>query len=112
MEAMTIIGGLIIFFSVVLAIFQTIGLAHGTISNGILAGLIEVTGGIRKISSLESTKITLACAAFAIAFGGFSVHAQSFHFTAGTGIKNGEYLFAKFLHGIFAAVLTVILLSF
>jgi len=108
MESMTIIGGLIIFFSVVLAVFETIGLPGGTISHGIFAGLIEVTGGARRISSLEPTIITLACTAFVIAFGGFSVHAQSFHFTAGTGIKNGAYLFAKFLHGVFASTLTVI----
>jgi len=109
MESMTIIGGLIIFFSVVLAVFETIGLPGNEISHGIFAGFIEVTGGARRISALQPTKITLACAAFVIAFGGFSVHAQSLHFTEGTGIKTSAYLFAKLLHGIFAAAITVIL---
>jgi sporulation integral membrane protein YlbJ len=108
MEAMTFIGGIIIFFSVVLAGFQALGLPQGTIFDGMFAGLIEVTGGARRLSALEPTVATLACTAFVVAFGGFSVHAQSFHFTAGTGIKNGAYLFAKFLHGIFAAGFTAV----
>jgi sporulation integral membrane protein YlbJ len=107
MESITIIGGLIIFFSVVLAALETFGLPNENIFGGIAAGLVEVTGGSRRISSLEPTLFTLASAAFVIAFGGFSVHAQSFHFTSGTGIKNHKYIFAKFLHGIIAAIFTV-----
>lgn len=111
MESMAIIGGLIVFFSVVLAIFETLGSSGNTIVHGILAGAIEVTGGARRLSELEPSVSTIASAAFVIAFGGFSVHAQTFHFTVGTGIKNGAYLLAKFLHGVFAAVITIIFLA-
>jgi len=111
MESMVFIGGIIIFFRVVLAVFETIGLPPGTISHGILSGAIEVTSGASRISAIPVSKISLAAAAFVIGFGGLAVHAQAFHFTAGLGIKNGKYLWAKFLHGIFAAVITVLLFA-
>jgi sporulation integral membrane protein YlbJ len=109
MESMTIIGGLIIFFSVIVALLEKIILPDAGIFSGIIAGAAEVTGGTRRLSAIEPTLLTLGATAFVIAFGGLSVHAQSFHFTSGTGIKNGKYLFAKFLHGIFAAAFMIIL---
>jgi len=113
MESITIIGGLIIFFSVVVAVFEIIASeAPGSLQNSgfgaVFAGLVEVTNGVRKLSSLEPSLLTLSAVAFIVAFGGFSVHAQSFHFLAGTGIKNKPYLFAKFLHGLFAAFFTAV----
>jgi sporulation integral membrane protein YlbJ len=111
MESMAIIGGLIIFFSVVVAILQILGLPDDSLFGGIVAGIVEVSGGARKISALEPNLFAIAGTAFIIAFGGISIHAQTFHFTAGTGLKNHKYIFAKFLHGIFAAGLTIVILS-
>jgi sporulation integral membrane protein YlbJ len=110
MEAMVLIGGIIIFFSVVVAIPETMGLSKDSLFGGIVAGLVEVAGGVRKISAHEINFFTIASAAFVIAFGGISIHAQTFHFTSGTGIKNHKYIFAKILHGIIAAGLSVILI--
>jgi hypothetical protein len=108
MEAITIVGGLIIFFSVVVAILETVILPDGTIFSAVVAGLVEITTGARKISAFSQNIFSLSAAAFVIAFGGFSVHAQSLHFFHGTGIKNRSYFFAKFLHSVFAAAFTVI----
>jgi len=111
MESMAIIGGLIIFFSVTVAVLETISqeiIGEGILL-GIFAGLVEVTGGARRLAALEPSILTLASVAFVLAFGGFSVHAQTFHFTTGTGIKNGSYLLAKILHGALAAVFTILL---
>jgi len=107
MEALVFVGGLIIFFSVLVEVADTIlGLGENLYS-GVFAGLAEVTGGVRRLSQLESNALTIGAAAFVIAFGGFSIHAQTFHFTSGTGIKALPYLMAKILHGVIAAVLTV-----
>jgi len=118
MDAMVVIGGLIIFFNVVLAIIEEIvnrfELPLGEFFHYI-AGLVEVTSGARRLSALahsENLPLVVATMAFIIAFGGLSIHAQTFHFTAGTGIKNGRYILAKILHGIFAAGLTVLIMKF
>jgi len=109
MESMAVIGGLIIFFNTVLAVLGEVGLPDNGLLAGWLAGLVEVTGGLSKISAEGISTATLAVAAFVIAFGGFSIHMQTFHFTEGTGIKAAPYLLAKLLHGLIAAILTVLL---
>ena len=109
MESMAVIGGLIIFFNTVVAVLSEIGLPNEGMLAGWLAGLIEVTGGLGKISADGISTATLAVAAFVIAFGGFSIHMQTLHFTEGTGIKAAPYIFAKFLHGLIAAAFTILL---
>jgi nucleoside recognition membrane protein YjiH len=102
MESLLLVGGLIIFFSVVVCILQW---------PGALSGLFEITGGARAISSQGANTAALAMAAGVIGFGGFSVHAQALHFTAGTGVKAVPYLLWKALHGLLAAGFTALLWS-
>ena len=113
MESMTLIGGLIIFFSVVIAIVEAF-LEHlqefspnGVMMNGLIAGTIEVTGGLSRLACSNPSSSNLAIAAFIIAFGGFSIHAQTLHFTSKTGIRVMPYLFAKIVHGVIAAIITI-----
>ena len=112
MESMAVIGGLIIFFNTILAMLGEIGLPESGIFAGFTAGMVEVTGGLSKISADGASVTSLAAAAFVIAFGGFSIHMQTFHFTEGTGIKPIPYLLAKLLHGVIAVVFTICLISF
>lgn len=107
MDSLVFIGGLIIFFSVITAVAETALSFDNDIYNGLLAGIAEVTGGVRRISMLGQNAVTLGAAAFIVAFGGFSIHAQTFHFTAGTGIRAVPYLLAKIFHGIIAAGFTM-----
>ncbi|MCL2286571.1 MAG: hypothetical protein FWC32_09450 [Firmicutes bacterium] len=109
MESITVIGGLVIFFSAVMAVLWEVGLPREGITAGLLAGFIEVTGGVRKISEGGISINNLAFTAFSIAFGGFSIHMQTFHFIEGTGIKAAPYLLCKILHGLLAAATTIIL---
>lgn len=112
MESITLIGGIIIFFSVVVALIEHLLLPENVLVSGIFAGFIEVTGGVRRLAAIEPSTFTLGAAAFAIGFGGFSVHAQSSHFIAGTGIKIFPYLITKFIHGVIAAIYTILLWHF
>lgn len=112
MESMAVIGGVIIFFNTILAIFGEIGFPDKGLFAGLLAGLIEITGGLNKIAESGTNVTSLAIAAFVIAFGGFSIHMQTFMFTEGAGIKAMPYLLAKFLHGIIAAIFTILLSIF
>jgi sporulation integral membrane protein YlbJ len=109
MEALTFIGGLIIFFSVVIAVFSAVGLPENSFFGGIFAGLIEVTSGSRRLAQFFPSYYTLAAVAFVVAFGGLSVHAQSLHFLSGTGVNVRAYFFAKLLHGVLAAGVTVLI---
>ncbi|MCL2200297.1 MAG: hypothetical protein FWB80_15410 [Defluviitaleaceae bacterium] len=109
MDSITVIGGLIIFFSVVISVFDVLGLPSDTVFGGVVGGLVEVTSGARRIATLTPSVITLAAAAFVVAFGGFSVHAQTFHFVAGTGIRVRGYLLAKLLHGVIAACICALI---
>ena len=112
MESMAMIGGVIIFFNTILAILGEVGLPDKGLLAGWLAGLIEITGGLSKIAEGGANITSLAIAAFIIAFGGFSIHMQTFLFTEGSGIKAMPYLFAKFLHGVIAAIFTILLWIF
>ena len=112
MESLVFIGGLIIFFSVVVAVIGEVIDLDNSIFSGILAGIFEVTGGVQRLSVLGEVNVfILAAAAFVVAFGGLSIHAQTFHFVGGIGIKTLPYLMAKFFHGVIAAGLTVIFLA-
>jgi len=109
MESMTIIGGLVIFFSAVMAALGEIGLPDTGLLAGLIAGIIEVTSGVSKISESGVSTASLGFAAFAIAFGGLSIHMQALHFTEGTGIKAIPYIICKVLHGILAFAITIFL---
>jgi len=109
MESMAVIGGLIIFFNTVLAVLVEIGLPDSGLLGGVIAGVIEVTSGVNKISGSGVSVLNIGIAAFVVAFGGLSIHMQTLHFTEGTGIKAAPYLLAKILHGIIAATITMCL---
>jgi len=107
MEALVLVGGMIIFFSVVIRAMSVVTGDSPIMS--VIAGIIEVTNGANAIGNGVQGVIStyrLAAIGGIISFGGFSVHAQSLHFTAGTGIKAGPYILYKGLNGIIAAVLT------
>jgi len=106
MESMAVIGGLIIFFAVIVAVLGEIGLPDEGLLAGVISGAIEVTGGVYKISLLEHSTIMVGLAAFVIAFRGMSIHMQTLHFISGTEIKTLPYILSKILHGILAAVIT------
>ena len=109
MEALLLVGGLIIFFSVIVRIMM---IAIGDLpfmAGGVLAGVMEITGGVKTLSDTSAGVVTparMAAIGGIIAFGGFSVHAQALHFTSGIGIKAGSYLFYKTLNGVIAAGIT------
>jgi len=107
MDALVLVGGLIIFFSVVVR-GVTIFLGHLPFI-GLLAGAIGITNGVRILADGALSPAKLATIGGIIAFGGFSVHAQALHFTEGTGIKAGVYIFHKALNGVIAAGVTWII---
>ena len=107
-ESITFVGGLIIFFCVVL---QAISVVVPTGVLPIFAGVLEITNGAKTAAS-SAGAAGFAAVAFVIGFGGMSVHAQALHFLSGTDLCVRRYLAAKLLHGFLAASVAVFLWRF
>ena len=106
METITLIGGFVILFCVLIKILTVIGIlnAHFPLCYGLLSGVIESTNGVKALAAAGiRLKIALPAAAAIISFGGFSIHAQTVYFVRQTDIKIGHYLAAKLLNAVLAA---------
>jgi len=125
---MLIIGGYIIFFSVLIGLLNETGFL-ATISRGItfmlqpfgvdesivkslLCGFFEVSTGASMASNSSAAQIVqLTTAALIMGWGGLSVHSQVMAITSDTDISLKPYLFGKFLHGVISAIYTYIMLK-
>jgi len=122
-----IIGGLVVFFSVVITLLDQVGivtLLNGTLglvlyvtglplslSPVIIDGLFEVTLGAKAAGMAVANSSLLASAAltvFILSWGGFSVHAQVASLLHGTGVAYRTFFFARLGHGVLAALLLVL----
>ncbi|MDQ0299024.1 sporulation integral membrane protein YlbJ [Salibacterium salarium] len=120
------IGGFIVLFSVLYRLLNVTGIIDymawfpnlilASVSYGSdlafpwLSGFFEITVGNKLISDLASIPLLqkAVVAAFILGFSGFSVHAQVASLLAETDIRFSPFFFARWLHGIIAALLTYI----
>ncbi|NMB28189.1 MAG: sporulation integral membrane protein YlbJ [Tissierellia bacterium] len=123
MNTIALIGGFIIFYSVLtelLFLSKFFNLSINTINKiipinievlkGFVAGMLELTTGCKKISAININIIyKIAIINFLIGWSGFSIHSQALSFICNTDINVKLYLFAKFLHGIFSSFYSLIL---
>jgi len=82
---------------------------------GLLAGLLEMTNGVKMIAADASSPISsihIVVAAALISFGGFSIHAQSVNFISKTDIKISAYIFSKITHGLITIIMGALLCPF
>lgn len=124
--SMLFIGGCIMLFSVlgrILDVAGITGILHGFLASilrpvsvdtsiipPILRGVVEITIGCQAASQAPSPLLWRAVAAsLIIGWSGISVHAQVATMVHGTDIRLGPYIMARALHGILAAVLTIVL---
>ncbi len=118
MDTIILIGGLVIFYSVIVEILFNMKFINNTIyylSNlfsidtqlikGIIIGLFEVTIGCKNIVASQSNLITkILILNFIIGWSGFSVHSQALSFINNTDINPKIYILSKFFHGILSAI--------
>jgi len=127
-NAMLLIGGFIILFSVIIRIISEIGLAalfynvierslallrlDEALSPAIFSGIFEITLGT-KLASEASASLTqkVMVASAVIAWSGLSVHAQVASMISGTDIKMAPYVVARMFHAFFAAIITFLLMG-
>jgi len=118
------IGGLIIFFSVLMRIFELIGLIEGLsflmqqafitfhlpleLIHPLIQGVFEVTLGEQAVAETGRAHTTLlhyALASAILAWGGLSVHAQVATILSEAAIRYQPFLMARLMHSILAPTL-------
>ncbi len=104
------ISGLIVFYSVMVAMAEEIGLFRllskipnlpATEAKAILCGVFELSVGI--LRSAESRFAFVLCA-FIMGWGGFCVHAQAKAIWQNAGLQPRHYYRSKLLHGFISAL--------
>jgi sporulation integral membrane protein YlbJ len=123
-----IIGGLVVFFSVMLELAAQINILRffyilvnsllgivgipQPLSESFVNGLIEVTLGAKTAGEAAGSiplVYKVAAAAFILSWSGLSVHAQVMSLLNGTGIRYGPFLLARFIHGIISTICVFII---
>ncbi|WP_442603295.1 sporulation integral membrane protein YlbJ [Paenibacillus sp. KN14-4R] len=127
LNLMFVVGGLVVFFSVVLTMLTQGGVMQffynglaafltwihlpATLSEALMSGLFEVTLGAKEAGSSVGVALSfqVAAAAFILSWGGLSVHAQIVSLLANTNLRYMPFLFARMIHGIIAAIAVLLL---
>ncbi len=109
-ETLVLMLGTMTFFLMITEFLKTVlPLSH--LSSSILSGLLEMTQGIVKVSSLSipvSMKASLTT--FFLSFGGLSVHMQVYSIISDTKIKYSKFVKARMIHALLASSLVYFLL--
>lgn len=126
LDTIMLIGGLVIFYSVLVEILFSTKLIQGfiyflgsslkvdsSIIKGILVGFFEVTIGCKSIALSTSTIVTkLVLINLIIGWSGLSVHSQVLNFLGKTDLNSRLYILSKFIHGLISAFLSYVLYNF
>lgn len=118
-----LIGGFIIFFSVLLNMLSQVHLTQLAIhllsllpgfsealAQALVVGLFEITLGARASSLMEGgLALQLAVCGAVMAWGGISIHAQVVGLLSHTDLRYRTFALAKFLQAVMAFVLTLLL---
>lgn len=130
LQLMTVVGGLVLFFSVILEVFTVSGLmlslSRGleslltllqlppALADSLLGGLFEVTLGAKSaaIAPQVTPMLQAATAAFILSWGGLSVHAQVASILNESDLRYTPFLIARLLHSIMAACFVILLWQF
>ena len=130
-QTLLLIGGFIMMFSVLTHLINYVGvtapLVHGIskiltyfsfpseLSESILVGLFEITVGSQIASTVDLSVplvFKLAIVSLIIGWNGLSIHAQIASMISRTDIRYYPYFAAKILHGLLAALITIIIFPF
>ena len=99
-----IFGTIIVFLIIINLINEYIPL--NPLLKGIISGILEMTGGISTISSLNiSLKLKSTLIGMILSFGGLSVHMQVKSIISDTPIKYQPFLIARLLHSSITGIL-------
>jgi len=123
-----VVGGLVVFFSVVLEVLtaakimnamylliqsalQVTGLPH-ELSQAVMNGLFEVTLGAKAAGSAAAAlalSSKVAIAAFILSWAGLSVHAQIVSLLSHTNLRYLPFVTARFVHALLSAAIVLLI---
>lgn len=121
-NTVVMIGGFVVLFSVVISILENskaleiaslllypiLDLFHipHDFATGILSGIIELTNGLKTISTIPIKEYTntIILSAFLLGFGSISILLQVYSIISKTDISIKPYIIGKILHAIFSAI--------
>lgn len=118
MDTILLIGGLVIFYSVLVEILFSMDFINSILSylgnslsidsqliKGVFMGLFEVTIGCKNIAALNISFLSkILIINFIIGWSGFSVHSQALSFISNTDINTKLYILSKFFHGVLSSI--------
>lgn len=129
-NTVVVIGGFVVLFSVILSIlensniltilsnilfpiFEIFGISNTNFIKGLLSGIIELTNGVKIISSIPYKQISLniTLCAFLLGFAGISILLQVFSITSKSDISIKPYIIGKILQAIFATFYTILFIN-
>lgn len=126
-EALFVIGGFIILFSVIIRLLTIIGFINiistsiqnflcsfhlkQSIYTALVSGIFEMTMGCKLLSETSGMSFTsqAVLATMIISWSGFSIHAQAANLISKTDLNTGIYIFSKFIHAIFSGFFVLII---
>jgi sporulation integral membrane protein YlbJ len=126
-KTLVMVGGFIVLFSVLIKLLFIVGITSiftVIIQQGLhllllpvemalplFSGMFEITIGADMISEITTDTLLpkAIIVSFILGFNGFSIQAQVASILAKTDIRFKPYFFARFIHGIFASILTILL---
>lgn len=125
-QTLMMIGGYMIFFSVLLGVLDTLGIAGalerllgliapsgaaaGEAVRSALAGLLELNVGADRLSRLAGSETAIAaCLGAALAWSGAAMHAQVMTAIRRTDLRYRVFLLARLIHSGLAFALTFVL---
>jgi len=101
METMVVVGGFIVLFSVISALFGQLSVISYQLSV-IFTGVLEMTNGLGMLSESTLTRYVVALASGFLSFGGLSILFQANSFIAKTDLNPFYYCMCKVAHGVLA----------
>ncbi|MDR7856372.1 sporulation integral membrane protein YlbJ [Tissierella sp.] len=118
MDTILLIGGLLIFYSVLIEVLLNFSFINSilihlinrfslniNIIKGLISGFFEVTTGCKNIALTNINLISkILIINFLIGWGGVSVHSQAISFINNTDINSKLYIISKFFHGILSSL--------
>lgn len=79
----------------------------------VIIGFFEMASGVVSLKDMSADIcFALPAAGFILGWGGLSVQCQSISFTSEAGLSSAPFFFGKLLHGVLAALLTWLFVSF
>lgn len=102
LEAIVLVGGYIIFFSMLCTILESI-LEKYNINlyiKALIYGILEITNGCKELT--QANRLSLSLISGIVAFGGLSIHSQSIGYISSTDLSTIKYILSKILQGILA----------